>query len=70
MRYFFWMLILLLMAFMVSRVISLILKGKLFKEGAFKKELKESGKTLWLGMRLFVVIWLLYLLLLHVVSNR
>ena len=70
MRYFFWMLILLLMAFMVSRVISLILKGKLFEEGAFKKELKESGKTLWLGMRLFVVIWLLYLLLLHFVSNR
>lgn len=70
MRYFFWILILLLMAFMASRLISLILRGKLFEEGAFKKEIKESGKTLWLGMRLFVVIWLLYLLLLHIVSNR
>ena len=70
MRYYFWIILLLIMAFFASRLISMILKGKLFEEGAFKKELKESGKTLWLGMRLFVVIWLLYLLLVQIVSNR
>lgn len=70
MRYFFWILILLVMAFLASKIISLILKGKLFEEGAFKKELRESGKTLWIGMRLFVILWILYLLLLHLVSNK
>jgi len=65
MRYFFGLLFLLLIFFLASKMISLLIRGKLFEEGAFKKELRESGKTLWLGMRLFVVLWLIYLLIIY-----
>lgn len=65
MRYFFGLLFLLLILFLASKMISLLIRGKLFEEGAFKRELRESGKTLWLGMRLFVVLWLIYLLIIY-----
>ncbi len=65
MRYFFGLLLLLLVFFLASKMISLLIRGKLFEEGAFKRELRESGKTLWLGMRLFVVLWLIYLLIIY-----
>jgi hypothetical protein len=61
MRFYFYLLILGLMIFLVSKFVQLTISGKLFDEGAIKESFRESGKTLWLGMRLFVIIWLLYL---------
>lgn len=62
MRYFFLALFVALLIFIASRFLQLLFTGKLFEEGAIKESFRESGETLWLGMRLFVVIWILYLI--------
>jgi len=69
MRYFFYVLIFVTIAFFASKFVQLFISGKLFEEGAVKESLRESGKTLWLGMRLFVVIWVIYLVFVWVVRN-
>lgn len=61
MRFFISVLFIGLLAFVVSRLLNLFISGKLFEEGAIKESFRESGATLWLGMRLFVIVWLLYL---------
>lgn len=67
MRYFIFIL---LAVFIVSKVINLLLTGELFKPGALKKSFRESGRTLWQGMQLFVVVWILYLFLMYWVRHR
>ena len=69
MRYYFGILFLLLLVFLASKMVKLLVQGKLFEQGAFKAELKESGKTVWLGMRLFVILWLIYLLVIYFVRK-
>jgi hypothetical protein len=54
----------------LERIISLALKGDLFKPGALQHSFSELGKTVWLGMRLFVIFWILYLALLYYVQHR
>ena len=61
MRYFFLFLFFALFALIASRFIQLLISGKLFEEGAIKESFRESGATLWLGMRLFLIIWIIYL---------
>jgi len=70
MRYFFYIIFLVIVVFFASKIITLLFRGKLFEEGALKKEFKEGGKTLWLGMRLFVILWFIYLLVLHFVQKQ
>ncbi len=70
MRYFFGLLFIILVAVFASKAFSLLIRGELFEEGAFKKSMRESGKTLWLGMKLFVILWLLYLIFIWWVRNR
>lgn len=54
----------------LERVVSLAIKGDLFKPGALQDSFRELGKTVWLGMRLFVIFWILYLALLYWVQHR
>ena len=70
MRYFFGLLFIILVAVVASKAFSLLISGELFEEGAFKKSMHESGKTLWLGMKLFVILWLLYLIFIWWVRSR
>ncbi|RQW07371.1 hypothetical protein EH222_07425 [candidate division KSB1 bacterium] len=69
MRYFFPILFLALAAVLVSKFIRLFISGKLFDEGAIKESFRESGQTLWLGMRLFVIIWFIYLITVWAIKN-
>jgi hypothetical protein len=70
MRIFIYTFFALLLFMVLEKVFSLLIKGKLFEEGALKKSLQESRKTLWQGMQLFVVVWLLYLILNWLVRSR
>ena len=70
MRVFFGLLFFILFFAFASKAMGLLLKGELFKEGAFKKSLRESGQNLWWGMKMFVVIWLLYLIFIYFVRSR
>jgi hypothetical protein len=54
----------------LERVLSVALKGNLFKPNALRQAFHEVGKTAWLGMRLFVVFWILYLALLYYVQHH
>ena len=63
MRVFISLFFVLLIIFLASKFFQLLISGKLFEEGAIKDSFRESGATLWLGMRLFVVIWIVYLLI-------
>lgn len=69
MRYFFLFIFVLLLAFLASKFIQLLSSGKLFDEGAVKASFRESGQTLWLGMRLFVIIWFIYLIAIWLVKR-
>ncbi len=69
MRYFFLVLFIALIVFVASRFLQLLISGKLFEEGAIKESFRESGQTLWLGMRLFLVIWIVYLVFMWLVQN-
>jgi len=53
-----------------EKVISLAIKGQLFKENAFKQAFREAGKQLWLGMRLFVILWLGYLIITWFIQHK
>ena len=70
MRIAFHLLFLLIFLICLERVISLAVKGDLFKPGRLQQSFHEVGKTVWLGMRLFVILWILYLVLLHFVQRR
>jgi len=63
MRYFFLLLFIILLFAFAQKILALLIKGKLFDAEARRASLAESGKTLWLGARMFVILWLLYLLL-------
>jgi len=69
MRYFFIFLFFALLAFVASRFLQLFISGKIFEEGAIKESFRESGQTLWLGMRLFVILWISYLVLVWLVRH-
>lgn len=69
MRFFFYILFFGFLAFIASKFLQLLISGKLFDEGAIKESFRESGKTLWLGMRLFVILWLLYLIFIWIVRQ-
>ena len=69
MRFFFYILLFATIAFLISKFVQLVLSGKLLEEGAVKESFRESGKTLWLGMRLFVVIWFGYLIFMWLVKS-
>ena len=63
MRFFFNFLLLIVLFIIVQKFAALLIRGKLFDGEAMRASFRESGKTLWLGARVFVVLWLLYLLL-------
>ena len=69
MRYFLLFLFIGLFAFVVSKFFQLLISGKLFEEGAIKESFRESGETLWLGMRLFLVIWFIYLIVVWAIKH-
>jgi len=69
-RVSFHLLFLVIVVILLERVIALALKGDLFKPGALQRSFHELGKTVWLGMRLFVIFWILYLALLYYVQHR
>ncbi len=62
--------LLLIVLFALSKLLGLLLSGKLFEPGEIKASFRESAKTLWQGMQLFVVVWFLYLLLVWWVRHR
>jgi len=70
MRMFFYLLFFVLVFLFGSKIFKLLISGELFESGALKKSLRESGKTLWWGMKMFVIVWLLYLIFIWWVRNR
>ncbi|OGC10249.1 hypothetical protein A2V82_09880 [candidate division KSB1 bacterium RBG_16_48_16] len=69
MRVFFYLTFFILVVFFASRVLSLAVKGDLFKPGALKESFRDTGKNLWAGMKLFVIIWILYLIFIRLVRK-
>ncbi len=70
MRFFFSIMLVSLVVFSISKFFQLLISGKLFEEGAVKESFRESGKTLWLGMRLFVVLWFAYLIIVWLATRH
>lgn len=56
--------------FLLHKALGLYFKGELFQPGAFKKSLHETGRTFWQGMKMFVILWILYLLLVYWLRNH
>jgi len=70
MRLFVSIFFIALILFLISKFFQLLISGKLFEEGAIKESFRESGQTLWLGMRLFIVIWFAYLIILWLATRH
>ena len=70
MRFIFLMAIAVLIVLGSERFIALALKGQLSKPGTVKSVFKEMAKTLWLAMRLFVVIWIIYLIIMWWLGHK
>jgi len=70
MRFFVIISFAVLLILLAERAFALAARGELFKPGAFKETFREIGKTLWLAMRLFVVVWILYLALMWWMSHK
>lgn len=70
MRIFVSILFIATILFIASKFFQLFISGKLFEEGAIKESFRESGQTLWLGMRLFVVIWFAYLIIVWLATRH
>ncbi len=70
MRIFFYILFIIVLFILVERVFMAAIKGELFKPGGLKKAFRSLGKDLWLGARLFVVLWFLYLIFVWLVRNK
>lgn len=69
-RFFFLLLAAAIVFVLAERVFSLAAKGELFKPDALRDSFRQVGKTIWLGARLFVVIWIFYLIFLWWVRHR
>lgn len=67
---FFYLIVILSVVFFGSKILNLLLSGKLFEPGAFKESFSEIKKNLWWGMKTFVIVWLLYLIFIWWVRNR
>lgn len=59
-----------ILLFGFSKIIQAFLSGKAFDAGALKASFRESAKTIWQGMQLFVIVWIVYLLLLWWIRHR
>jgi len=70
MRFIFYLTFIGIVIWVLQKVFLLFIQGKLFEPGALKESFRESGKTLWLGMKLFVILWFLYLLFVWWVRTR
>jgi hypothetical protein len=63
MKIYFYLINAVIIFIVFNFIFEIYKNGDLFNVKALKKSLNEAGRTLWLGMRLFVVFWFLYLLL-------
>lgn len=70
MKFFAYLFFIFLFAVIAEKAISLAIKGQLFREGAFRAAFHEAGKQLWLGMRLFVILWLGYLIITWIIRHN
>ncbi len=67
---FFYLIFILLLVFFGSKILNLLMSGKLFEPGALKESFRETKKNIWWGMKTFVIVWLLYLIFIWWVRNR
>jgi len=70
MKFLMYILLFFFLIVIGDRALSLAMKGQLFKPGAFKGIFKDIGGQLWLGMRLFVILWLSYLIITWILRNK
>jgi hypothetical protein len=63
MRFVVYLLLFVAVFVIIERLFGVIVRGDLFKPGSLKTSFRELGKDLWLGARLFLVIWFIYLLI-------
>jgi len=70
MRYFFWIAIILFLVMFGDKLLSLVASGKIFDSEEVKKVFRHSGKNLWWGMKMFVILWFIYLIFIWWVRNR
>ena len=69
MRLFLYFLLFLVLFVVIEKLVMVVVRGDIFKPGAFKDSFRALGKDLWLGARMFVVLWLLYLIFIWFVRN-
>jgi ribose/xylose/arabinose/galactoside ABC-type transport system permease subunit len=70
MKLFFYFLFIIALFVIVEKIFVAATKGDLFKPGGLKKHFRSLGKDLWLGARLFVILWFLYLIFIWLVRNK
>jgi ribose/xylose/arabinose/galactoside ABC-type transport system permease subunit len=68
-RLFLYFLLFLVVFVVIEKLVMVVVRGDIFKPGAFKDSFRSLGKDLWLGARMFVVLWLLYLIFIWFVRN-
>jgi len=59
-----------ILLFGFSKLVQVFTSGKAFDAAALKASFRESAKTIWQGMQLFVIVWIVYLLLLWWIRHR
>jgi ribose/xylose/arabinose/galactoside ABC-type transport system permease subunit len=62
MRFLFYLLLAVTLFVVLERLVTSAARGELFKPGAFRSSFRQIGRDLWLGARLFVILWFVYLL--------
>ncbi|HPG39708.1 MAG TPA: hypothetical protein PLP19_13165 [bacterium] len=70
MRYFFWIALILFLVMFGDKLLGLVASGKIFDSEEVKKVFRQGGKNLWWGMKMFVILWFIYLIFIWWVRNR
>ena len=68
-RLLFFFFMFMIVYFILSKVWGLFITGKLFQPGEIKKSFQETAHTIWQGMKMFVILWLSYLVIIWVARN-
>ena len=70
MRFFFYVLLFGALFIVLQRFFGLLLQGKIFDAKAIRDSFSQLGKDVWLGARLFVILWFCYLIFIWLVRHN
>ena len=69
MRFWLGILGIVLLIVVGSRVMRLAMSGQLFEPGVLRESWRDFKRDLWLGARVFVILWIAYLILTYLMRT-